>query len=173
MWGCEQEEIGRSRRSPRASGGPERRERASRSGGHRLGVLENPWKMKREKGCCWLMAFARALEHCGVGGGRQRSECWDLGPAFGSWSVEGRRDGAGEAWGSGTVFTSSPAGGGDSGFLAWRLHTSSPPYAQSPSWGEQGPSSFCIPHASFCSFSRALSGQERSSPGSFQDWLPP
>ena len=77
------------------SGGPERRERASRSGGHRLGILENPWKMKREKGCCWLMAFARALEHCGVGGGRQRSECWDLGPAFGSCFMEGRRDGAG------------------------------------------------------------------------------
>lgn len=59
------------------SGGPERRERASRSGGHRLGVLENPWKMERQKGCCWLMASARALENCGMGGGGQRSECWD------------------------------------------------------------------------------------------------
>lgn len=86
-----------------------------------------------------------------------------LGPAFGSWSMEGRRDGAG-GWGSGTVFTSSPAGGGDSSFLPWQLHTSSPPSAQSPSWGEQGPSSFWVPQASFCSFLRAVSAVRSALP---------
>lgn len=162
------------------SGGPERRERASRSGGHRLVVLENPWKMKREKGCSCLMAFARALGYCGVGGGGQGGGCWDVlvvacipGPAFGSWSMEGRKDGAGEAQDSGSVLTSSPAGGRDSSFLPWRLHSSSPPYAQSLSWGEQGPSSFCptcfILELSTCCLFR----QECSSPGSFQGWLPP